>query len=390
MKVGRARIASAAAVLAASLLTTGCWGLQPVEKTGLVAVMGIDLATGGYEVSLLVGRPSGTPTSGGLGGSSHGKPATLDEAAAPTVGQAINHLRAATPLALNFTHLEVLVVSAALARSGLAAPLALLATSRHEVETPWLLVARGTSAVSILQALVGELPRPGGVAVDTITQARQGSPYQAGHLFTLFDEMNLEGDEFATAGARLRTTANGPRLAMDGVGLFRADRLVGWLDGGAALGWLLATGRASRPVLTVPSPDGPVGLQIKGDRRTIRVRRGPAGPVATIGIRVLADVVTLPPGPADFWRDPGQQAALRSAAAATIADDVSAALAAARSAGADVFSLGEFVRVSDPALWEADRATWNTSGFPHLPVRVSVQVALSSLGETVCPSLGSC
>lgn len=388
MKAGRSRLGSVAVVLAAALLA-GCWGIAPVEKSGLISVMGVDLVAGGYRVSLLVSRPPGTPTSG-LGGSAHGKPVTLDEAAAPTVAQAIEHLRASSPLDLNFTHLSVLVVSAAVAGSGVAAPLAILATTRHQVETPWLVVARNTSAVSILQALTDKLPRPGDVAVDTIVQARQGTPYRAAHLFTLLNEMNLEGDEFATAGAGLRPSPDGPRLEMGGVAVFRADRLVGWLDGGAAWGWLLATGRAGRPVLTVPTPDGPVGLQILGDRRTIRVSQGLAGPVAMIGIRLVTSVVVLPPGPADFWRDPGQEAALRSAAESAIADDVSAALAAARSAGADVFSLGEFVRVSDPALWEAGAATWNTSGFPRLPVRVSVQVALSSLGETVCPSLGSC
>jgi spore germination protein KC len=379
----------AAAALLAAILLGGCWGIPPVEKSGLVMLMGIDQAGEAYRVSLLVGRPSGTPSSG-FGGAAKGNPATLDEATAPTVAQAIVRIRAASPLYLDFTHLAVVVVSSALARAGLADPLALAATTAHVVETPWLLVARDTSAVSILQALEDKLPRPGDVAVDTIVQARLGTPYRAGHLFTLLKEMSLEGDQFATAGAGLRRSADGPRLELSGVALFRADRLVGWLDGGAAWGWLLATGRAGRPVLSVPTPDGPVGLQVLGDRRTIRVSPLAGGPTATVTVRIGAAVVSLPPGPADFWRTPAQEEAVRGAAESAIAADVAAALAAARAAGADVFSLGEFVRVRDPRRWEAVASTWNTEGFRRLPVGIAVQVALHSLGEAACPVLGAC
>ena len=58
--------------------------------------------------------------------------------------------------------------------------------------------------------------------------------------------------------------------------------------------------------------------------------------------------------------------------------------------GADVFGIGEYIRLHDPAYWNRVRSDWNTGAFPKLPVRMVVRVTISSVGEILCPLLGRC
>lgn len=393
MSRGACRRVRLALVLAVGLLQAGCWGIPPIERAGLVSLLAVDAApAGGYQVTLAISSPPGMaiPGIGGAGASK--SPVLLRQATAVSVGAALRRIVAESYLSLNATHLEGVLVGEGVARSGLATPLNYLATTPEAVTTPWLLVSRGQSAADVLQALKQAQPRAGEVLIDTVIQDRERGADYADHLFTFLKQLPMEGDEPVTAGVTVagKPDMTGTALRLTSLALFRGDRLVGWLQGPAALGWLVATGRAHFATLVVPTPAGSYTLQLIGDQRRLRVTRGPSGPQVEIAVRVAARLIDVPRLPADFAHAPDQVEALQAAAVRVLTADVRSALAAARSDGTDVFSLGQYVRVADPVAWRTLRPHWNQDGFPRLAVALHVKVRLHSLGQLVCPLLLGC
>lgn len=49
---------------------------------------------------------------------------------------------------------------------------------------------------------------------------------------------------------------------------------------------------------------------------------------------------------------------------------------------ADVFELGERVRMVSPSLWKQLSGKWDEEIFPDIPFRVKVQITIRDLGET--------
>lgn len=396
MKRNKRRLGPLVAVLATVVvapLLSGCWGVASMEQTGLVALMGIDTAPGNeYLVTIAVTNPLGLPTP--TGGAPGGPPELVRSAVGSSIADAVRSLVATTYLQLDFTHMRGIVVSQAVARLGLAAPLELMARSRQFEETPMLYVARGESASAILTKSQEMMPDAGAVLAGTMVWAQHLFPGYADRVFSFLDQMQTEGDEPATAGVSVASSqGHGPTLAfrLTGTAMFRSDRLVGWLDRPQSLGWLVATGRAKQQILVAPARNGGTfTLEIRGDRRRVRITQTPTGPHADIRVDVLAQLMSADRAPAAFWASPAALAAARAGVASVLTSDIRSALEGAQSAGSDIFSLGEYVRLQDPAEWYRLKGNWNTSAFPHMPVAIQVLVTISSVGKQFCPIVQPC
>jgi spore germination protein KC len=393
-------------LLLAAAGLSGCWYTVPLEKRGMVPLLAIDAAPGGgYEVTAAVIQPPGLPPPGPAGAGTGGgnTPVFLRSASGPTVHEAIHALTAGTYLLLDFTHLEGLLVSQAVARRGLAPALAYIARSPEFVATGWLLVVPRGTAGAVLAATAHDLPRPNEVLDLTVQWARIDTAYKAARIETALKELPMRGQDFATAG--LEAIPGGGEGGQGGGGggsstapfvirgeaLFRGDRLTGWLDGPGALGWAVAMGHLNHQPLTVQGGQGVFGLELLGAHRRVRVSpRGKRTPHVFLDLHVygsLTDTVgafgALPPGG-------GRLRAMETLAADRLRRDVEAGLATARADGADVFGLGEFVRLQDPGYWRRVAGHWANGAFPSLPVTVRVRVTITSVGKLLCPLLGPC
>ncbi len=390
------RVAVMAVLLGASVLLGGCWHMIPLEKRGLVSLLAIDAAPAGrYQVTVAVIQPPGLPPPGpsGQGGGAGGTPVFLRSASSRSVAAAVQMLTESTYLHLDFTHLEAVLVSESVARSGLAPALDYIADSPELSQTAWLLVVRRGTAHALLETTEKDLPRPNEVLSQTVEWTRIHTPYQAERVMTAFKEMPLAGMAFTTAGTSAGTSQSGAQTVPFVVApeaLFRGDRLVGWLQGPAALGWAVAMQHIHHQLLTESIPLGRFDLEMVGARRQIRVAPdGSHPPRVALTLRVnahLADMV----GSGDFWQSPQRLQTMEAAAAQLLAADVEDGLRTAQAAGADIFGLGEHVRLQDPAYWDLARADWSAHAFPALPVDVHVRVTVSSVGEILCPLIGRC
>ncbi len=392
----KGRLAAWGASALAAVMLAGCWGAAPVEATGLVVLLAIDAAPGGgYVITADVISPPGLPAPSPAGGGAGASPPVLvRQATGPSVFAAVRGLSLVSHLDLDFTHLEAVIVSAAVAREGLAPILQAFVESQELSEVgPWLLVARGSTAAATLEQTRTVVPYPGIVLDQLARWGRANSAYEPSHVWGFLTRLNLDGDQPFTAGVDVPVAQGSGKTAtfgLTGLAMFQHGRLAGWLDGGAALGWAVATGRVRAQPLSAPGPAGPLTLELASSERRIRVQAGPGGPAVTILIRVTARLAGTNDARDDFYRQPRLLAAAQGQAAADLEADVAAALRAARAAGSDVFSLGQFVRVQDPRYWAQFGAEWGARGFRDLPVTSQVAVEINDVGLSVCPLFGPC
>lgn len=393
MNVGARRRAGAGvgALVAASLALSGCWSAAPVEQVGLVTLMAIDPGPKHQlEVTVSIDMPTTSSASPGLGQTAA---ALVRRASGRTLQEAIGHLRTDTFLTLGFDHLEALFVSEAVARAGLARALGDITTSPEFVSTAYLLVSPHGPAGAIIDHLQSAKPRPEVVVTNTINQARSHTAYLPNRLYDFLKRVQIPGDAFTTTGA-FANPAEGQgataALQIRGQAVFDRDRLAGWLGEPQALGWMLATGKAGHPVFEVTAGQGGFGLQIASVHRAVHVTPAAPAAAAEVDISVHARLVGAQGVPSAWWSDPQAVTTLATAAAATLTGDVLTAVQTAQADSADVFGLGEFVRIADPAAWDRLGAEWDRQGFRHMPVRARVKVTLDNLGNLVCPPFEPC
>lgn len=378
-----------------AVVLTGCWRTPSLEKRGVVPLLAIDSnGTGGYRVTVAIIQPPGLSPPGPTGSGSQGNtPVFLRSAAAPSVAAAVHAITSRTYLYMDFTHLEAVVVSAAVARQGLAPVLAYLARSLEFSQTGWLLVARHGSAAQLLEAIQKDLPRPNDVLTATVHATRVHSPFRAARVMTALKEIPLAGTSLVTAGVATGPTVSGTQtvpLVMSGDALFRGDRMVGWLTGSAALGWALYTQHLNYQQVSVPVGTHHIQLAVMGERRHLRILgEGSGPPRITVDLSVDAHLDSTPGG-SNLWRSPGQLRPMARAADQSLARAVDAAFARAQAVGSDPFGLGEDLRVFDPAYWDRVRARWADGAFRSLALTVRVDVHISSVGEILCPLVHAC
>ncbi len=391
MTIGVRRVVLTTALLALSLAFAGCWDAPPIEEVGLVTMMAIDQSPKGeLKVTVSINMPSTSSATPGLGQTAT---ALLRQASGRTLVEAIGHLRTMTYLSLEFAHLEELFVSEPIAQAGLARPLGYIATSPSFVSTPYLLVVRHGSAENVIEQMQAAKPRPEVVVTDTIEQARKRTPYHPKRVYEFQERVQIPGDQFTTAGVVVNPaegSAATVALEIQGEALFDRDRLVGWLDEDSTVGWDVATGQPGHLVLQLPSGKGGLGLELLRTHRDVHIRHGYTGPTADMDISVKTRLVAAEGVPAAWWADPVAVQRMATDAAVKLTHDVIASLQAAQQARADVFSLGEFVRVLDPSDWSRLETRWDTEGFPNVPVRVHVHVSVDNLGSLVCPAFQAC
>lgn len=274
-----------AVLLLAMAWLSGCWGIAPLERRALIGLVAIDAApAGGYMVAATIAnflsRPAGAGGGQG-GGGSDGAPSMLRSASAPSVAGTVERWQPMSYPRLDLSHVAGVLPSEDVARSGLAPVLDYFSRSPKVAVTPWVLVVRAQSAKAFLSAGKNAPPGAGAVLEQTVLFAAQRSPFLVERVFEFLDRLPLQRDEPLTAGVAVSESATGPTvpLQVTGLALFRQDRLVGWLDGPAALGWfLLHTAARVRATLDAPAGSGTYTFEITRMARRVKVVRGLGGP----------------------------------------------------------------------------------------------------------------
>ncbi|WP_409344450.1 Ger(x)C family spore germination protein [Paenibacillus sp. MBLB4367] len=249
-------------------LSAGCWSRKEMNDIAIVTGLAVDKAGDRYLLSAQILNPGQMANQEGQGGG--GTPVTTFATETDTIHEGIRKLTTVSPRKLYFAHIRIFVIGEELAKEGIRNVLDLLLRD-HELRPDfYVAVAKGTKAVNILSTFTTLEKVPAEKLYRGLEVSQKyWSPSVGVHLDALISALISDGKQPALSGLEI----NGDKqkagkdenikvirpealLKYTSIGVFKEDRLVGWLNEGESRGYSFVIDNVSQSVGDVTCPDG--------------------------------------------------------------------------------------------------------------------------------------
>lgn len=253
-------------MLSVALLTSGCWDSQELNTLSIISATSIDRSNGKWEISFQVVIPQSIASQTGGGSSGSQSPTTIFSTKGRSIAEAMQNASLETSRKLFFAHNSVLILSEDVARKeGVGEILDYFLRPFESRETMSVLLTKG-KASNLLEVLI-PLEKISGNAIQRIIDQSQKNLSQAQNMRLIdFARMIASPDESAMAPElevsgdltkqssldALKKTRNEAVIKLGELGVFRKDKLVGWIDqkDSRSVAWL--SDRVSSMMVVIP------------------------------------------------------------------------------------------------------------------------------------------
>ncbi|WP_145133929.1 MULTISPECIES: Ger(x)C family spore germination protein [Paenibacillus] len=253
-------------MLSVALLTSGCWDSQELNTLSIISATSIDRSNGKWEISFQVVIPQSIATQTGGGSAGSQSPTTIFSTKGRSIAEAMQNASLETSRKLFFAHNSVLILSEDVARKeGVGEILDFFLRPFESRETMSVLLTKG-KASNLLEVLI-PLEKISGNAIQRIIDQSQKNLSQAQNMRLIdFARMVASLDESAMAPElevsgdltkqssldALKSTRNDAVIKLGELGVFRKDKLVGWIDqkDSRSVAWL--SDRVSSMMVVIP------------------------------------------------------------------------------------------------------------------------------------------
>ncbi|MFZ5942768.1 MAG: Ger(x)C family spore germination protein [Bacillota bacterium] len=397
MPIGKAVRSLFAMLFLITIILSGCWDRQEINQIGFAVGLGIDKDGEDYVVTTQLALPS--MLEGGGGGEE--PPVWVVGGKGRTIFEAIRDVNTRSARRPFWGHLNVIVIGEDVAKDGLIPVIDLLSRGRELRRSNYIVIAEG-KARDILQA-APKLESINAIFISQLIENRTGQSVAPGvtlnDLLITLDSPGrepvlpkisaLEQESFMPPKKEKEAPEEGKEekpkeiLELRGSGIFKKDKLLGWMDEETTRGYLWSRGEVQGGILVVKNPlqpKGNISLEIKSNKSSI----SPAysnGEI-TIGIKVESSLNLVEnTGSVGVDRREHIKRVSREAAEA-IRKEVNKAIEKAQEKETDILGLGERVRTSLPHVWE--QMEWSEI-FPRIDVIVEVHTTVQEAAMTLKP-----
>jgi len=385
-------------------ILTGCWSRREIEKLAMVTVIGTDKTTvDGQEkwlVSATVIKPRELASQGPLGGSASGskKPTVMVSSIGATAWEAGRNLTARLPRGEYLAHANVFIVGEELARGGVDQLIDSLLRSKDIRLNTWILIAKGR-AVDILgiepeleemlsQEIIGLVQNQPvaskGFIIDIkhfINQLITPGRDAVAACIEIFERR--ETGQSQGKGSSNDGTAQ-KSVRMEGVAVFRKEKLAGFLDTEETKGYLYAIGRAKQGIISISLHD-----HIKKDI-AIAMTRASSSIIPKVDGDEIEFIVDIH-AEGDLQQhddtkpvaDPEIMKIIEEKTAQEIKAMVEKALNKAKNEfEADIFGFGSCLHKKYPKIWKSIKDDWREI-YPDIKVTVKTKVKIRRTGMLI-------
>ncbi|MDI6881063.1 MAG: Ger(x)C family spore germination protein [Desulfitobacteriaceae bacterium] len=369
------------------LWITGCWSTRELDRLAIVLGTGVDLEKDGQvKLSLQIVKPAEMKVSpeGGIGGP--GKPALLLSHQGQTVFDAVRSFIAINSRRMLFSHNQVVIFGESLAKHGIGPVLDFFERDPELREEAFLLIAQG-EAQDIL-AVPDGLEKVSALAFHNALSA---SDFLSKSMKVTFNDFILAYNNKASAAVAPRielVKGEGEQsFRIDGMAVFRKDKLAGWLTERETRGLLWVMGKVKSGILVLQDDpggqDGPISMEIIKAKSKIKADFEEGKPSITVEIEEESNIGEETK-PIDLTI-PEKIKEIEQKQAALITNEIEAALHKAQILNADIFRFGEELHRADPKAWSEIKDRWEEE-FPDLEVQIKVITKVHHIGEKTKPS----
>ncbi|MCR4442676.1 MAG: Ger(x)C family spore germination protein [Peptococcaceae bacterium] len=366
----------------------GCWSRREINELAIVLGAGIDLAAEGQmRLTVQFAKPASFAGSGEGRGEGVKGASWVVSAEGKTVDEAAKHLAWKVPRDIYWSHCIVLVLGEGMAKKGIREVVDFFQRDREPRETMWVMAAKG-EAKDFLETF-STLENTSAQAAGLINKMKTGCPVQ---LRELAEMLSSEGIQPVIPCAEAKYEGISPgqgqenapafkQVEIAGAGVFKEDKLIGWLDDEetAGLCWLKA--KPVREEVSVKSPDEPdkkASVEIRRSKTRIKAQYDGNKLRYNIKITVEGDMVELQSR--EDVAEPARLKVLEMELGKTVETIIAALVAKAQHEfEADIFGFGEAFHRQYKKEWRVLKKRWDKE-FAQAEVNIDVEAHIREIG----------
>lgn len=375
-------------------ILSGCWNRRELNELAIAVAAGVDRVDDRYRLSVQVVVP-GQVASKKAGGDQ--APATLYTAEGDTIFEAARRMTQVSPRKIYFSHLRMFLISEPMARRGISDFLDFLLRD-HEFRTDfYLVVTKGGTARDSLKIMTPLEPVPANKLFNSMqTSERVWAPSVTVTLDELVNDLNSEGKhpvltgldiagdpEAGAAPENVQSIENRTNLKFHGLGIFKSDKLIGWLNEPESRGYHYIKGGVHSSVGFVSCGDqGRVALETIRTDTKVKGKVTGLHPEIEIKVYIEGNVGDVECKGIDLTQTESIKELETKMENKSEQMITSVVTKVQKQYKVDIFGFGEAIRRANPHYWKRIKQDWDDQYFPSLPVRVKVDYHIRRTGTT--------
>ena len=371
-----------------SSLLTACWSRKELNEIAIVTAIGIDKTKDGYLVSIQIVNPSEI-----AGKTATGRTEVIRfMKTGDTIFEAMRRLSTDVPRRIYVAHLRQVVFGEELAKDGIGKVLDVF-SRHHEMRSDFFItVAKGSKASEILNVQTALEKDPATDVAHTLeTSEKVWAPTKTVTIDELITSIVSKGQEPILTGVHVYgNPENGsaftnvqnvsPKtgLKIDTIGVFKSDKLIGWLNEDESKGFNYITDKVKATIVTIPCKDGKITIATTHSKTNVKGKIKKGKP--KISINVTSDGNVGEVACKFDLSKPEKIKELNKKYQNSIKEKIEAAIKKVQEDyQSDIFGFGEVIHRTDPKAWKRLQQNWDEE-FANLEVTVNVKAEIRRLG----------
>ncbi|WP_025844486.1 Ger(x)C family spore germination protein [Paenibacillus ehimensis] len=371
-------------------MLTGCWSRRELNDISIVVGISIDKQDGEYLLSAQVVIPEAVASKQGTGG---GVSTSILQSTAPTMVEAIRKMVKTSPRYFYLSHLRVLVISEQVAREGVQDILDFFSRDSELRADFYILLAKGQRAEDIL-SVVTRLEKAQATKLFKSLEWNRRLTGETANVFLdeLLADLTSAGKMAVLSGVEIlgdkgqaeeiknvQKSADYAHFKMTSIGVFKDDKLIGWLNESESRSYNYITGKIRGAVERVACPKkDTLDLRVNRIHSKLKANVVKGKPQGRVDLFIEADVSEV--NCAINLDKPESLQALEK----KLAEKLQASLKqvvrkAQKTYGSDIFGFGNAIHRANPKAWKKLSKHWKKE-FVTMPVAISVQVKVRRTG----------
>ncbi|MBP2654600.1 MAG: putative spore germination protein [Firmicutes bacterium] len=381
-------------ILLFPVFLTGCWSSHEVNTLAIAVCIGIDKTENGYLVTEQVINPKAIASKRATNES----PVVLYTAEGQSIGEIVQSLTTQSPRRIYHSHLRLVIFGEEVAKDGIQDIIDYFAREREYRTDFYFAVAKGTTAKEVLSILTPLESIPGISMYSSLeTSESFWAPTKSIKIIELINLITADGKNLVLPGIEISggtVTPNSTDILHQnnklkkpkytGLGIFKKDKLIGWLNEDESKGYNYITGNVKKTVGNIYY-DNKVKItvdvaNVKSDMEAYLVNDKPA---IAINIDMTGKIKTAV-GPLDVSKEENKNI-INKLSEDRVKYFCDKAIAKVRKEfKSDIFGFGEAIHREYPELWDKIKDNWNDE-MVDLPVNITVKSKLTQLGQIATP-----
>jgi spore germination protein KC len=375
------------------IFCTACWDSKELDDLALITSIGIDKIKDQYVVTMQVVNPASISAEKGGGDQS---PVVTFKTTGKSVSEALQKRTTLSDRENYTSQMKVLIIGESLAKEGVGDILDFFSRSRGTEPIFYICIAKGDTAQNILEVMTPLTQSPADLIYNSIkTQVKTKGAVIGNMMDDLVANISNEGEEAKLTGIEIigskekgsedniKKLAPDAYLKINTIGVFKRDKLVGWLNEKESIGLNFVLDKIDKAYIRVFCPDLPqkrIVLEVLHSKTTVKSDRQQKQPLITLKVNTQLSINEIQCENLQI-NSPETIRTLNVIAQKEITKTIQSAInAAQKKYNSDVLEFGRAIYRNDLNYWVKNKHQWNQQLFKKTPTKIYNDVNITFTG----------